>query len=190
MASLEYKPKNQWYKCPKCDRLVWVNGSICKNCGELLSSSELMRQDEARTKKRKLGNAISRAASFALLALLVLGRLHDIGVFDFPKTNLAPATEADRERTEMAVTSAAYTFAKRIVQERLEVPSTAKFPEMSQTQIRKVDSATFIINSYVDSQNVFGAMVRTHYKAKVMCSGYNVMFAGNRSWKLLDLQME
>lgn len=76
------------------------------------------------------------------------------------------------------------------MQERLEIPSVAKFPEMSEAQIRKVDSATLIINPYVDSQNAFGATARTHYEVKIMCSGNNVMYLGNLRWKLLDLHIE
>lgn len=76
-----------------------------------------------------------------------------------------------------------YQFTKRLVQQNLKAPTTAKFPGISAAEFRRVDDITWIVHCYVDSQNAFGAMIRTHYRAKVM-------FLGNDTWKLLDLQTE
>jgi len=78
----------------------------------------------------------------------------------------------------------AYEAATNIVSTQLVAPSTARFPSYRYDMITTVDYCTWIINSYVDSQNSFGAMIRTQYRAKVM----KLDPQGSR-WKLLDLKI-
>ena len=75
----------------------------------------------------------------------------------------------------------AYAIATEFVEDRLLAPKTADFPSFRPEAVQQVNYDTWIVNSYVDSQNAFGAMIRTHYRAKVMV-------LGDGSWKLLDLQ--
>lgn len=45
----------------------------------------------------------------------------------------------------------------------LKAPSTAKFPSCSSFVINKLSDEQFKVNSYVDSQNSFGAMLRSNW---------------------------
>jgi hypothetical protein len=48
--------------------------------------------------------------------------------------------------------------------------------------VRQVNEDTWVINSYVDSQNRFGAMLRIDYVAKIQ-------YLGNDMWRCLDLYL-
>ena len=60
----------------------------------------------------------------------------------------------------------ALTAAQECVKERLKSPSSADFPWGTDC-VSKVSENTYIINSYVDSQNSFGAMLRTNFSCQV-----------------------
>lgn len=55
--------------------------------------------------------------------------------------------------------------AKELVLERLKAPATAEFPSYSEVKIARVtlDSCRYILKSYVDAQNSFGAQIRNDW---------------------------
>lgn len=63
----------------------------------------------------------------------------------------------------------AYSVAKDYIKSRLKAPSTAKFPGSltHSDHITVLPNNIYEINSYVDSQNGFGAMIRTNFQCKV-----------------------
>lgn len=50
-----------------------------------------------------------------------------------------------------------------LVQKALKSPSTAKFPPTSACTIQRLENDGFKVSSYVDSQNGFGAMIRSNW---------------------------
>ena len=73
--------------------------------------------------------------------------------------------------------AAAWTVCEQFVTERLKAPSTAKFQWISRDEL---GNGRFHVNAYVDSQNSFGAMLRTHFNCTVK------HIEGDR-WRLEDL---
>jgi hypothetical protein len=68
----------------------------------------------------------------------------------------------------------AYDAARDFMQARLKAPATAKFADYSDSQVLHVVEAdgtrakgSYIVKSWVDSQNGFGAMLRSHYSCEV-----------------------
>jgi hypothetical protein len=59
----------------------------------------------------------------------------------------------------------AYVMAVDYVKIVLKSPSTAKFANSWDSTITKTDLYTWTVTSYVDSQNGFGAMIRTNFTA-------------------------
>jgi hypothetical protein len=53
--------------------------------------------------------------------------------------------------------------AQKFVEKSLKAPSTAKFPSLIKSSVKKTSSDSYTVISYVDSQNGFGAMIRTNY---------------------------
>lgn len=58
----------------------------------------------------------------------------------------------------------AYAEAEAIVSKYLKSPSTAKFPSMSEVNIKDLGAEGFQVEGYVDAQNSFGAMLRQNWE--------------------------
>lgn len=89
---------------------------------------------------------------------------------------------------------AAYLAAQELVAERLVSPATASFPVAGEkgAHVDKSDGCRYLISSYVDSQNLFGAVVRSKFDAIMVLSpdgawrpdGFNLSeFQGNGAVK-------
>ena len=64
----------------------------------------------------------------------------------------------------------AFNYSTEFVKQRLKSPSTAKFPGTFEKRdyITKVSDDKYIIDAWVDSQNGFGAMVRSKYHCVII----------------------
>ena len=77
----------------------------------------------------------------------------------------------------------AWTAALDVVTRNLKAPSTAKFPfSYHNEDIKKIGSSSYVVNSYVDAENSFGAKIRSFFTVKVKKTGAN-------SYIVEDLQM-
>ena len=74
-------------------------------------------------------------------------------------------------------------MAKRFVEKQLRAPSTASFPRMPEQQAY-IGECAWQVLSYVDAQNGFGAMVRTHWLITMMYD------PETKLWSSRDLRME
>lgn len=82
---------------------------------------------------------------------------------------------------EDADKSDAYYTSQTFVKNRLKSPTTAKFPhERDITVVPVGDGLTYKIYAFVDSENSYGAMLRTKYYVKMIKDGPD--------WKLLDIK--
>jgi len=70
--------------------------------------------------------------------------------------------------------------AEDIVKDNLKSPSTADFPASG--NINEIDNNTFKVNSYVDSENSFGAKIRSDFSVTIIKDG------DNYSYKDLSIQ--
>ena len=64
----------------------------------------------------------------------------------------------------------AYNYAEDFIEQRLKSPSTAEFPGVSEKDghITNLGGGEYQINSWVDSQNGFGAMIRSNWSCKII----------------------
>ncbi len=64
----------------------------------------------------------------------------------------------------------AYNYAEHFVKQRLKSPSTAEFPGIFEKadHITELGNDEYLINSWVDSQNSFGAMIRSKFSCKII----------------------
>lgn len=78
----------------------------------------------------------------------------------------------------------AYYYAQEFVQRRLELPSTARFPDFDDPFVSsiKINAYEYEIHGYVDSENNDGAMLRTPW-------GCIVRENGNK-WQLIGVKIE
>jgi len=77
----------------------------------------------------------------------------------------------------------AYYMSEGFVKEKIKSPSTAKFPSGSDKEVSviKKDNNQYMIRSYVDSQNSFGATLRTNFIV-------TIEQVDKDNWKLVDIQ--
>ena len=85
-------------------------------------------------------------------------------------------TPSELERREQEIANAdkwkeqdngtmAFVMANQRIKEQLKSPSTAKFPSITTKGVAVVKQEfTYTVTGYVDSQNSFGAVVRTRYQ--------------------------
>lgn len=72
----------------------------------------------------------------------------------------------------------AWIFAKDAVKENLKAPSTAKFPLYDESYITVLENGSYIVNSYVDAENSYGAKIRTEFSVKITIKGeYDYTYA-------------
>jgi hypothetical protein len=77
----------------------------------------------------------------------------------------------------------AYIMSQMFVEKRLKAPKTAKFPHISKIKVESANENRWLIKSYVDSENGYGAVVRQEYRAIVE------HLEGDK-WKLIKLNMQ
>lgn len=78
----------------------------------------------------------------------------------------------------------AYQIAQTFVERQLKSPSTAEFPRSSSSDVTiKKDYRTYEISSHVDSQNSFGAQVRSDFDI-------TVRFDGDGNWSQIALEID
>ena len=71
----------------------------------------------------------------------------------------------------------AYNYAEDFVKKQLRSPSTAEFAGLFEKRdhITKIGTREYRIQSYVDSQNGFGAMIRSNWSCTIKFQGDRVL---------------
>lgn len=72
-------------------------------------------------------------------------------------------TERGRQIVEGTSDFDVYVIAQGIVEKALKSPSTADFPPTSESVVERRADNVYKVSSYVDSENGFGAMIRTEW---------------------------
>lgn len=72
---------------------------------------------------------------------------------------------------------AAERYAQEYVKRNLKSPSTARFDEIDHSHVQSVGNDEYVVSSFVDSQNAFGAMLRNRFvvKLKITTEGENLI---------------
>lgn len=68
----------------------------------------------------------------------------------------------------------AYANAQVILEKFLKSPSTAEYPYISEAMIKRYDDNSFQVSAYVDSQNGFGAMIRSEWTVFLKFEGESI----------------
>lgn len=101
----------------------------------------------------------------------------------------AITAQQQKEQKRCQDSSMAYVMSQKFIKQRLKSPTTAKFPWSGDQGVKTqyAGDCTHKIQAYVDSQNGFGAMIRTTYYIELQ---YIKGSQGIGSWRLLHLQIE
>jgi hypothetical protein len=88
--------------------------------------------------------------------------------------------------TDRDLSSMAYVQAKNYVKMVLKAPASADFPFMGQGE--EIKENLYLVDSYVDSQNSFGAMLRSEYSISLEYQGGDP--ADQNSWKVIGFVLD
>lgn len=160
-----------WSVCSACRGVIRGDAVACKHCRVIFGTTPTSGQVSAQAtpKKKDLPNW----AIYLIVSVVVIGVWAAITVF--PAGSSTPKTPHTPDAFD------AYYMCQQFVTDRLKSPATAVFPLSTDTQTDKLSTVQFRNIAYVDSQNGFGANIRTHYTCTVTNTGGD-------SWHLDDLQ--
>ena len=80
-------------------------------------------------------------------------------------TACTPMMEEEKHAINCTSKGTHNVMLKDIIRSNLRSPSTAEFIGVTDTYFQQLPECRMLIKGYVDSQNGFGATVRTHYTA-------------------------
>lgn len=125
---------------------------------------------------KKIGVVAAVASIFFLVFVLKGG---------FEKEDKEPAstTPAYVPPPPLPSNTEAYIMGQTFVKQMLVSPASAEFPYSDEAQVVKYGDSVYAIKSFVDSQNGFGAMLRSDYIIKIK-------YMGNDRWRLLEKALE
>lgn len=146
-------------QCPACGYLNPVGRAKCLKCGSLLHPQS--------------GNVVTASCILTMLPFvfcllfLIRGCPSD-----------SPKYQAEQRTRDAVIAS------HRIVETYLKCPSTAKFPNSYDVPVTINNDGTFLVISYVDAENDFGAPIRTPY-----CCELRYVGPGRWDFEAVYLQM-
>lgn len=76
----------------------------------------------------------------------------------------------------------AHFYSTEFVLERLRAPATADFSRADDSRIVETGEGEYVVEGYVDSQNGFGANIRSYWRTRVRRDG--------DAWDLLEIQID
>lgn len=133
-----YMDKNPRKMCPECATEIPVEAKKCPHCRSKISAS-------TEKSKRVLVGIILISFCVSLMAIGAAG-------------DSAPSVPAVQDPSEII----AFAVSQGFVESTLKAPSTAKFS--SQRDVADLGEGRYRVRSYVDSQNGFGAMIRSDWE--------------------------
>jgi len=148
-------------KCKECGNEISTKAKECPHCGNVL--------------KKKVGCGCTTLVMVGLFLLIVGSLVSNESKTTPPKKSVdvsKPAAKPvpkyswkDQDNSSMA-----YIMMEGFVERRLKSPSSADFPGVFDGKaghIRRLGGHKYKIVSWVDSQNAFGAMIRTQFVGEI-----------------------
>jgi hypothetical protein len=81
-----------------------------------------------------------------------------------------PTNQAEKKQYSI---DEAFVSSQMFVEQRLQAPATAKF-DYSSRNTKQLNDTTFLVKSFVDSENSYGALLRTDYSCVIIFSNDSI----------------
>lgn len=179
-------------ECPDCRKQISEVAPACPNCGRpqgafapSSSAPVSVSHSNPPVKVSETSKETTDAVKgcFGCFGLIVIGSI----LFSVFTSVACPSQTSKGSPTPEAPSETmAFIQCKDFVKARLKSPGSADFP-WADFKYAKRGPASFTIQSYVDSQNSFGALIRTNWVCRVTHKRGEVADIGN--WTLDDLSL-
>lgn len=123
-------------------------------------------------KSKKLGKRLNLALKILIPLVVIFGIMAIILMVKFPS------------KKEEDITPALVTIAQKEVKQNLKAPATADFPSAYSEYEFRNNGDVYYVSSYVDSENSFGAKLRSKYVIKFE------YYPERKEYKILDIAIE
>jgi hypothetical protein len=161
--------------CPRCNTPVAMDAVFCSRCGFQYQAQQMPPQQQYPFQQPRkpisplawIFGGCCAAPLFLVILLIALG--------SGPHTHNGDC---------------ACIVSHEVVRNQLRSPSTADFPSCIYADKRKMSDGSFVVSSYVDSQNGFGAMLRTRYTIRLLPTGKKSETVIGGGWTVLDIKIE
>ena len=160
-------------------RFLFREQVVCKQCDAVLNAFDekkfaIWQKHNTINQQQKaerdapwnvVGITVGAVIVFVALVILCVGAIGMMSNKSF-RGYLASKAEGvrDVDARNVDLSIQAYRLANKYVEQRLKCPSTAKF---SLDDSARLGNQVYLMRSHVDSENSFGAMIRTHFIIKI-----------------------
>ena len=160
--------------CEHCGKEIDDKEVFCKHCGSKIN--EAKNEDKNKEEDYK-PNTKTKSITSIVVTLVIFAII--VGVaFTCCGGGCGGDSKSDKEgHSEVE----AWVAAKIEVEDNLKSPKTASFPWSYEEYVTKINDNDFKVRSYVDSENSFGATIRTNFSC-------TVEFTGEDTYIVKDLQ--
>lgn len=145
--------------CPACSKNLSPQATSCPHCGHPLKQANAEAQPKQKTKRK------SKEVSGGIGCVTMLSILG--GVAGLGYLVLAGSDPGDPCGTKTEAMISGYTAAQLSMKRKLVAPTSADFQPPQYAEVQKIKCGQWRIRSYVDSQNGFGAQIRTYFTGVV-----------------------
>jgi len=147
-------------KCKKCEHFYGKKKEKCPKCG--LANNDI--EPESNIK------LIAGLITVAIFIGLIFG-VKSLFTFDSDSNDVTNSYNNSSTNKQLA-----YNYAMDYVKQKLKSPSSAEFPSLfdRQEHITELSSTEYQINSWVESQNSFGAMIKTNFSCLIKIANEKV----------------
>jgi hypothetical protein len=139
--------------CSECGKLISDKASACPHCGNPINwyaDNEIVNPLSFQ-KKPETKHIFRFGVTMAVIYVIYL----------FSKCPDSSSTSSEYYGDSKI---SAYTSAEIFIKSRLKSPATAKFQPFDESMV-SYSGDEYIVTGYVDSQNSFGALIRSHFRA-------------------------
>lgn len=166
-------------ECPECGKQISENAEACPNCGNPMKSKSSIKDIDAQfDSKKKEPKKYGCLGSLLIVGGVFIFGLMLMSVFNTGSSSSSSYTPPAHDK------SMAWQMTQDFVEKRLSSPSTAEFPWSSDPDVDITQNGTtYNVQGYVDSENGFGAQIRTNFEAELR-------YDGGGTWSLISLEFE